>query len=138
MLLVGLAAIAMVGDRLPPSRFDLQLMAEMGPIPGWLCLRQPSYSYEPSRHWLDGGLLAEAPEAVVRAVAAQAEVERVEINLRTGDATVWTRLGDSRRHVYVLAPGTLTVVADRDAAEPPPLCTTHLSNWQIVGEHSPG
>jgi hypothetical protein len=62
-------------------------------------------------------------------VLREVEVERVEINLRTGEATIWASAGDQQR-VYMLTPGRLQVVGTG--------CAAHLGDWRITGEHALG
>ena len=90
-------------------------------IDEWRCTRSATFVYAPGRNWFSGTLLAEPPEQLV-----DGEIERVEIDQRTGEAVIWTR--DA---VYVLQPGELAV--DRE-----PTCVTQLRRWQIVGVHRLG
>ncbi len=113
-------------------------MLQLGPINGWRCARERVYIYAPNRTWFDGGLLRERPEDVVRATNAALEVERVEIDLLTSEAIIWTRIEGESGRVFVLAPGRLTVIVDPESHDMRPICATAMSDWRIIGEHRVG
>jgi hypothetical protein len=138
-VVAALVVIALVGlgARWVTQASTLRLayaMAELGPISGWRCAQSASYVYDPRRERADSTLLADAPEASVPGV----EVERVEASLRGGDTVLWTRVSaaSGEQRVYVLSPGKLqTVSLDSSDHTPTTICTSHLGNWQIIGEH---
>ena len=119
----GLVVIALSQD----PALTVRLMRQLGPIDGLRCQHQMTYVYVPGGINVDGGLLRERPEDVLRA----ADVERVEVNLRTGEAVAWTR-----GLVYVLEPTQLSMVVD-DATSTT-VCVSQLAGWQIVGQHALG
>jgi len=127
VVLVGLLAVLVAAQ---PTVDDLRLMAEIGPVDGWQCAREPTYSYESGRRWFSGGLFQEPPEALIDGGG----VESVEVDRRTGEAVIWTRQ-DGQQRVYVLEPGRLSTVTDPARQ---PICVHQLGNWQIVGEHALG
>lgn len=139
---LGGALLLMGGPRLfePPTLSLVQAMRQLGPISGWRCAQNTSYTYDPRRDSPDTTLLAEAPEQVLWNQLPDLQVERVEADLRGGDTVVWTRLvaadGTSlERRVYVLSPGRLqTVGFDLDSGWTT-ICNTHLGAWHIVAEH---
>jgi hypothetical protein len=122
----------------PQALVLLQVVGQLGPISGWRCVQQSQYVYEPSHASPDPTLLADAPEMTVLGVAPGATVDRVEVDLQSGDASVWTRVlaDDDTEHqqVYVLSPGRLQAVAV-DATN---VCYSHLADWKIVGQHDLG
>jgi hypothetical protein len=124
-----------------PSTLSLaQAVRELGPISGWRCARNATYVYDPRRDSPDASLLSEAPEKVLWDQIPELQVERVEANLRSGDAVVWTRIvGEDdaivERRVYVLSPGRLqTIGIDRNSGWTA-ICNSHLGDWHIVAEH---
>lgn len=110
----------------PSPAVSLEAMAELGPLDGWRCVHEATYVYEPRWPRLGGGLLTEPPEGVL----PNLEVERVEVDLRTGEAVAWVRVAPDARRVYVLAPGRLQTIGSS--------CAGHLAAWQVIGEHSLG
>ena len=75
------------------------------------------------------------------------EVERVEVNLHSGEAVVWTTSapaeggdagGQRSQRVFVLAPGRLRTISLSRNGTPVPVCDSHLGDWQIIGEHALG
>ena len=125
-LLVVLLAVGVEAALAPSPAVSLEAMAVLGPFDGWRCVHELTYVYEPRWPRLGGGLLAEAPETALHDV----EVDRVEVNLRTGEAVLWARVGRDQQRVYVLAPGRLQAVGTS--------CAGHLAEWQVIGEHSIG
>jgi hypothetical protein len=117
----------------PSTARLIQAVRELGPISGWRCAASASYTYDPRHDSGDTTLLADAPEHTVTAVV----VDRVEVNLRGGDTTLWTHVptadgAQDERRVYVLTPGQLRAIA---ASEDNPICYSHLGNWRIIAEH---
>jgi hypothetical protein len=97
-----------------------------------------TYTYAPRHERADSALLAEAPENRVQEVAPGVQIERVEVQLRIGEASVWTRDADQRRRVFVLASGRQRAVVDESAAGLQPLCLSQLGEWRVVAEHALG
>jgi hypothetical protein len=137
LLLIVLFAIV-------PRVLDTQIwvlfsaVRDLGPLAGWRCAESASYVYDPRHDRPDPTLLADAPEAEVRARAPSFEVDRVEVNLRGGDTLVSVHAdaesGFAERRVYVLSPGRLQTITVDQAN----LCNVHLGDWRIVGEHELG
>jgi hypothetical protein len=123
-LLIVVAAVAIEAVLAPSPADTLDAMAMLGPLDGWRCVHEATYSYEPRWPRLPGGVLTEPPEQVLHDV----EVTSVEVNLRSGEAVVWTRPAVEEQRVYVLAPGRMTAIGQS--------CVGHLAAWQIIGEHS--
>jgi hypothetical protein len=140
IVLVGLVAVG-IARLFDPSTWVLfEAMRALGPISGWRCAQSPTYTYDPRHERADTTLLSESPEAVLAQTAPGLEIEKVEADLRGGDAVLWTTLatddGIEVRRVYVLSPGRLqTVVYDLSDVRTT-ICTSHMADWQVVGEHS--
>jgi hypothetical protein len=126
LIVVVLLTAPRLGD--PQTWALAQAVRDLGPVSGWRCAVSPTYTYDPSHERRDSNLLAEAPEAAVLAQVPWLEIERVEADLRGGDALVTAR-GPEDRRIYVLAPGSLQSTS---------VCNAHLSHWQIVGEQEMG
>jgi hypothetical protein len=95
-------------------------MAELGPIDGWRCARERVYTYDPRWPHFDAGLLPDKPERDI------ANAERVELNLRSGQAIVSASV-DGKRRVYVVEPGRLTMIGP---------CAARLADWRVVSEQN--
>ena len=126
----------------PSTWVLLEAMRVLGPISGWRCAHGTTYTYDPRRERADTTLLAQPPEEVVTRTIAGVEVEKVETNLRSGDASVWTRVvsddGSQQARVYVLSPGRLRRITFDLAAVPTTICNSNLGGWSIVAEHALG
>ena len=119
----------------PSAAAVWQAMRELGPVSGWRCASNGTYSYDPRRDGGDSTLLADAPERAV----GQVVVERVEADLRGGDTNLWTRVdaadGSTEQRVYVLTPGRLRAVTlERDDPRTT-ICYSHLGSWRVIAEH---
>ncbi len=123
-LLVILLALAIEEALAPAPGDSVAAMTALGPIDGWRCVHQAVVEYDPRWPRLSGGLLAEPPEAVLSGV----RVQRIELDLHTGDAVAWTETVDDKQRVYELRPGDLQTVAQR--------CVGHLAAWHVISEHS--
>ena len=142
MGVLGGALLLVGGPRLfEPSTLSLaQAIRQLGPISGWRCARNATYTYDPRRDSADATLLSEAPEQVLLDQVPDVQVERVEADLRGGDTVLWTRIVGAddttlERRVYVLSPGRLqTIGIDLDSGWTT-ICNSHLGGWQIVAEH---
>jgi hypothetical protein len=126
----------------PSTWVLLEAMRALGPISGWRCAHGPTLTYDPRRERADTTLLSQPPEDLVTQTISGAEVEKVEANLRSGDASVWTRVanddGSLQARVYVLSPGRLQRITFDLAAVPTTICTSNLADWSIVAEHALG
>jgi hypothetical protein len=126
----------------PSTWVLLEAMRALGPISGWRCAHGPTLTYDPRRERADTTLLSQPPEDLVTQTISGAEVEKVEANLRSGDASVWTRVanddGSLQARVYVLSPGRLQRITFDLAAPPATICASHLGDWSIVAEHALG
>jgi hypothetical protein len=121
-----LGGLALTGLAL---RSELPVVAQLGPLGAWHCLHGPTYRYDPRHERPDGALLVETPEAVVDAAHPDVQVERIELDLRTGEAVVW-----SKTTAWVAQPAELKAVwTERGLA-----CQSHLRGWIIVAEHALG
>ncbi len=132
-----------VQKALEPMSWGLaQAVRELGPIGGWRCAQSEAYVYDPRRERADSQLIAEAPENVVSSVAPELTAEKVEVNLRGGEAVVWSRIGAEEdggpQRVYVLSPGRMQAVTFEYFNSKGTLCMAHLGDWQIVAEHTLG
>jgi hypothetical protein len=147
-VVVGLAMLQQ-----PPYDELGEAVRDLGPISGWRCAEQTaSYVYEPRHGGGDAALFDEPPEAAVARLRPGFEVERVEVNLRSGETVVWTTVptqgddgndgtdagGQRAQRVFVLAPGRLRAVSLNRNGTPVPVCDSHLGDWQIIGEHALG
>ena len=124
VVLVMLCAVAVETVLAPAPGESIAAIAALGPIDGWRCVHQAVLEYDPRWPRLSGGLLSEAPEALLTGVRA----ERIEIDLHSGDAVVWTQTRDEKRLVYELRPGHLEMIAQR--------CVGHLGAWRVVSEQN--
>ena len=126
----------------PSTWVLLEAVRALGPISGWRCAHGPTYTYDPRREHADTTLLSQPPEDLVTQTISGAEVEKVEANLRSGDASVWTRVanddGSLQARVYVLSPGRLQRITFDLAAVPTTICNSNLADWSIVAEHALG
>jgi hypothetical protein len=142
VVVVAAALIAAAPHLFEPHTWMLlRATRELGPISGFRCAQQQTYTYEPARQRPDDSLLADPPEATLLAEHPLVEVDRVEVNLHGGDAVVWTHAAgttDDDVVVYVLSPGRLRPVTFDSVDGLVTLCDSHLGAWQIVGEQSLG
>ena len=126
----------------PSTWVLLEAMRALGPVSGWRCAHGPTLTYDPRRERADTTLLSQPPEDVVTRTIPGAEVDKVEANLRSGDASVWALVasddGSLQARVYVLRPGRLQRVTFDLAAPPTTICNSHLGDWSIVAEHALG
>ncbi|MBV9172833.1 MAG: hypothetical protein JOZ81_22425 [Chloroflexi bacterium] len=129
-LVLGIVA----GLQVPPYDALGTAIADLGPVAGWRCAESGSYAYDPRRGAPDTTLVADPPEAVVRSTVAQGEVQRVEVDLRSGNAAVWSEDAAGAQHVLELAPGRLKGVSLNRGGALVQICDSHLGEWQIVGD----
>jgi hypothetical protein len=126
----------------PMSWGVVQAARELGPISGWRCAQSEPYVYDPRKERADSGLIDEAPEAVLKSVAPELTAEKVEVNLRGGETTVWMREGAEAdrgpQRVYVLSPGRMQTVTFEYFNSKGTLCMAHLGGWQVIAEHTLG
>ncbi|MDQ6674207.1 MAG: hypothetical protein M3069_26310 [Chloroflexota bacterium] len=142
-LLLGLGALGCVVGAArafdPSTVYVAHAVGALGPISGWRCAQSATYTYDPRHDSADRTLLSEAPEQFLRDHFTDLQVEWVEANLRGGDTVVWTRIGsgaDAPGRVYVLSPGQVqSIGVDLDSGWTA-ICTSHLGNWHIVGDHA--
>jgi len=132
-----------VQKALEPMSWGLvQAVRELGPISGWRCAQSEPYVYDPRKERADSGLIGEAPEDLLKSVAPDQTAEKVEVNLRGGETTVWARVGAEEdggpQRVYVLSPGRMQAVTFEYFNSKGTLCMSHLADWQIVAEHTLG
>jgi hypothetical protein len=142
-LVVLMVLLVGVQRSLEPATWALAYAVRaIGPISGWRCAQSQPYVYDPRRERADSGLIAEPPEDLLNSVAPEQSVERVEVDLRGGETTVWTRLGAEAdggpQRVYVLSPGRMQAVTFEYFSSTGTLCMSHLADWQIVAEHTLG
>ncbi len=138
-----LGLLIVVQRSLEPATWALAYaVRELGPVSGWRCAQSDAYVYDPRRDGADSGLIDDAPEDLLKSVAPDQTAERVEVNLRDGETTVWTRLGVEEdggpQRVYVLSPGRVRAVIFEYFNSKSNLCTAHLGDWQVVAEHTLG
>jgi hypothetical protein len=147
LLGVGSAVVGLAVLQQPPYAELGEAVRDLGPIAGWRCAQQTaSYTYEPRHGGGDVALFDEPPEEAVARLRPGFEVERVEVNLHSGETVVWTTVpgggdvqdGQRAQRVFVLAPGRLRTVSLNRNGTPVPVCDSHLGDWQIVGEHALG
>ena len=130
-----MVALASAAIQLSP---DLRAIRELGVLAGIRCLQGATYVYDPRREQADQGLIADKPEQTVLAQAPGLEIERVEVQLRQGEAVISARDSARRRRVFVLAPGRLRSITREAGSEIHNVCVSQLGEWRIIGDHALG
>jgi hypothetical protein len=134
---VALVAVALAAAAIWLSP-DLRAIRELGVLAGIRCLQGSMYVYDPRREQADQGLIADKPEQTVLAQAPELEIERVEVQLRHGEAVVSARDSARQRRVFVLLPGHLRSITREADSEIHNVCVSQLGDWRIIGDHALG
>ena len=139
------ALLALAAPRLidPATWRLLDAVRTLGPISGWRCAQGATYVYDPRHDQPDRGLLAQPPEQTLAATVTGVEVEKVEANLHSGDAVLWTRValdedGTGEARAYVMSAGRVQTVTADLTPSPARICNSHMADWRIVAEHTLG
>jgi hypothetical protein len=141
---VGAVGLLGWGRLTEPSTVALaQAVRALGPISGWRCAQDSTYTYDPRHDAADRTLLADAPEQYLWTQVPDLRIERVEADLRGGDTVVWTHVSTpdgpaaaATPRVYVLTPGRLQSIGVQRDSGWTAICSSHLGDWHIVAEHT--
>jgi hypothetical protein len=138
-LALGVAAVAVVGIAVlmsPPYEPLRASVAQLGPVAGWRCAETATYVYDPRHGQPDETLLDEPPETTLQSSYPDLEIQRIEVNLRSGETVAWTLQPSGVQRVFVLDPGRLRTVGLNRAGAFVPICDSHLGDWQIIADHT--